>query len=326
MTQTEFGETENVAIRILVDNRADLLVKSSETVKRFSDAPLLAEHGFAALVDLNAAGVRILWDAGMTGTALVENMARLKVAPASIDIVALSHGHGDHTAGLAEVLKAMSVLPPTRTFDAGTEMAVLRQWAEGRRMPVVAHPAVLRERWKVGVDGKVSGPAQPPYREWEAAGAQLLLSEAPQRLAQGCWTTGFVPRTSFESAGIGGRLRYRDGDLLVEDRIEDDQAIVINVRGKGLVVLAGCAHVGIVNTVRHAQEISGHERVWAILGGFHLALASETDVQRTVDEISALQPALVAPTHCTGFAATAAFAARLPAAFVQCVVGTTFLF
>lgn len=321
-----FGETEDVAITILVDNRADLLDDSTATVKRFNDKPLLAEHGFAALVDLKAAGVRILWDSGMSAGTLVENMARMKIAPSSINMIALSHGHGDHTAGLTNVLKAMGVGPTPRTWDAATPMAEMRQWAEQRRPSIVLHPAALRELWRVQKDGKMYGPMHAPWREWEAAGARLAPSESAYRLAEGCWTTGFVPRTSFETAGINARLRYRDGDQLLPYLVEDDQAMVINVRGKGLVVLAGCAHAGILNTVRHAQDISGQQRVWAILGGFHLAPASAADVQRTVDGIAALQPALIAPTHCTGFAATAEFAARVPQAFVICSVGTTFLF
>ncbi len=321
-----FGETEDVAITILVDNRADLLDRSTTTVRRFVDRPLLAEHGFAALVELKAAGVRILWDAGMTAGVLLENMARLAISPDNIDQIALSHGHGDHTAGLTGVLKAISARPTARTWDAGTPVAELAAWAERRRVPVAAHPAALRERWKVASDGKMTGPSQAPYREWEACGARLELSESPLRLGPGCWTTGFVPRTTFETAGIGAQLYYREGDRLLPDRLEDDQAIVINVRDKGLVVLAGCAHAGILNTVQQAQRISGVERVWAIIGGFHLAPASADDVRRTIDGIAALEPALISPTHCTGFAATAQAAARLPEAFVICSVGTTFLF
>ena len=97
-----------MAITVLVDNRADLLVKSTDTVKRFTEQPLLAEHGFAALIDLKDAGpptggTRILWDAGMTQTALLENARRMEIDLSTIDVIALSHGHGDHTAAMTEV-------------------------------------------------------------------------------------------------------------------------------------------------------------------------------------------------------------------------------
>jgi 7,8-dihydropterin-6-yl-methyl-4-(beta-D-ribofuranosyl)aminobenzene 5'-phosphate synthase len=242
-------------------------------------------------------------------------------------MIALSHGHGDHTAALTNVLRAMNLAPTSKKWAAGAPVGEMRAWAEGRRVPLVMHPAALHERWRKQKDGGLLGPLPaPPRLEWEAVGAQVVVSEGPHQLAPGCWTTGYVPRRSFESAGIPDGMLYRDGDVFLPDAIEDDQAIVINVRDKGLVVLAGCAHSGILNTVVHAREISGVRNVHALLGGFHLANAPATDIQRTIDDIKALRPVLVAPTHCTGFAAIAAFAAQMPDAFVQGVVGTLYQF
>jgi 7,8-dihydropterin-6-yl-methyl-4-(beta-D-ribofuranosyl)aminobenzene 5'-phosphate synthase len=119
---------------------------------------------------------------------------------------------------------------------------------------------------------------------------------------------------------------YRDGDVFHRDTVEEDQAIAINVKGKGLVVLAGCAHSGIVNTVKRAIELSAAQRVWAILGGFHLATATDEDLQRTIEALKAFQPALIVPSHCTGFRATGQFAAQMPDAFMPNVVGARYLF
>ncbi|MGD9093778.1 MAG: hypothetical protein PVF74_13090, partial [Anaerolineales bacterium] len=91
-----FGATSDVAITVLVDNHSDLMEESTDTVKRFNEQPLLAEHGFAALIELKSAGIQILWDAGITEISLLENMQRMKIDPSSINIIALSHGHGDH--------------------------------------------------------------------------------------------------------------------------------------------------------------------------------------------------------------------------------------
>jgi 7,8-dihydropterin-6-yl-methyl-4-(beta-D-ribofuranosyl)aminobenzene 5'-phosphate synthase len=320
-------ETQNVTVTVLVDNRADLLLKSTETVQRFDDAPLLAEHGFAALIELQDAGVKILWDAGMTQIALLENMRRMKIDPTTIDKIALSHGHGDHTASVTDVLKAMGARPQARRWEADTPLEKVRRWVQAQRVPLIAHPAVFRERWGIGQDGAKYGPVFPPPRaEWEAAGADIILSEGPYALGPGCTTTGAVPRRSFEKAGTPASRAYRQGDALVRDRMEDDQAIVIHVKDKGLVVVAGCAHSGIVNTVNHAREISGVERVWAILGGFHLAPADDEEIQRTIDTLRALQPVLVVPTHCTGFKAISQFAQQMPDAFVLGAVGTKYLF
>jgi 7,8-dihydropterin-6-yl-methyl-4-(beta-D-ribofuranosyl)aminobenzene 5'-phosphate synthase len=323
----EFGAVPRADVTVLVDNVADLLLRSTETVKRFTDQPLLAEHGFAALIDLPDVGTRVLWDAGITETALLENMRRMEIDPATIDALALSHGHGDHTAAVTAVLRAIDPLPRPKRWPVGTVPEEMQAYAQGRRVPVVTHAAAFRERWAQRDDGTRYGPVQPPPRgAWEAAGADVILAEAPTRLASGCWTTGPVPRCSFETAGSPPSRTYREGTAFPRDRIEDDQSLVLHVAGKGLVVVAGCAHSGIVNTVRYAQEISGVERVWAVLGGFHLAPAKPDEVQQTVDALREIGPALVSPSHCTGFEAIRQFAAQMPNAFVGGTVGTTFCF
>ena len=321
-----FGETQNVAITVLVDNRADLMLDSTDAVERFTDEPLLAEHGFAALVDLRDAGVRILWDAGMTELALMENARRMEIDLTTIDKIALSHGHGDHLAALTEVVSTIGVLPRPREWDNQTPLSTIRRYAEARRVPVVAHPAVLRERWSIEKDGTKYGPIIAPRDEWEGAGAQLVLSEGPFQLGPGCWSTGAVPRLSFEKRGTPPRLAFWKGNEFARDLLEDDQSIVINVLDKGLIILSGCAHSGIVNTVNHALEISGVGCVWAIIGGFHLGSASESDIQRTITEITKHKPRMIVPTHCTGFAATREFASQMPDQFVLGSVGTTYLF
>lgn len=327
MDVRDFGETTNVAITVLVDNRADLIARSTDTVKRFTDKPLLAEHGFSALVDLRDAGIKILWDAGMTHIALMENMRRMEIDPKTIAKIALSHGHDDHTAALSDVLKAMDVLPKSRRWRADVPIAELCEAAQAHRVPVIAHPAAFRELWGQARDGSWHGPGMPPPRaEWEAAGAEVILSPGPYQLGSGCWTTGAVPRSSFEKSGIPTSAFYREGDKLLRHEIEDDQTMVIHVKDKGLVVLSGCAHSGIVNTVNYARQISGVDRVWAVLGGFHLGRSTAEEIQRTIDAMIAFEPQMIVPSHCTGFEAIRQFAAQMPDAFVLGMVGTTYLF
>jgi 7,8-dihydropterin-6-yl-methyl-4-(beta-D-ribofuranosyl)aminobenzene 5'-phosphate synthase len=322
----DFGLVDGVTITILVDNSADLIVRSTEAVQRFTERPLWAEHGFSALVEIEPERKRILWDAGATEAVLVENARRMKVDLSTLDVVALSHGHFDHIGALGQVLNLAVRIDPRSWWPDVTEEAI-EAWCREQRLPIVAHPAAFRERWSRRKDGSLQGPVAPPPRDaWEAAGARMVLSSEPYRVAPGCWTTGTVPRQSFERAGRSAARLYRDGGAFLPDDLEDDQAIVIHVRGKGLVVLAGCAHAGIVNTVQHAREMSGIDRVWAILGGFHLAAAEAAELERTIDALEELEPQLVCPTHCTGFAAMRRFADRMPQAFVRGVVGTQFLF
>ena len=322
-----FGETQNIEITILVDNRADLLLDSTDTVKRFTDKPLLAEHGFSALVDLKDAGVRVLWDAGMTRIALLENAERMEIDLSTVDVIALSHGHGDHYAAMTDVVERVAVHPSSREWDADATLEEMERWAAGKPVPLVVHPHVLHERWGIDEEnGKMHGPHIIPHREWTGVGADIIPSEKPFQLGPGCWVTGTIPRLSLESVGIPKDMAYREGSEFIPDFLEDDQAIVINIREKGLIVLSGCAHSGIVNTVNYAREISGVEKVWAIMGGFHLGRAKVEDIQYTIDEIKKVNPEMVIPMHCTGFEAINAFASQMPEVFVPGSVGMRCLF
>jgi 7,8-dihydropterin-6-yl-methyl-4-(beta-D-ribofuranosyl)aminobenzene 5'-phosphate synthase len=322
----DFGHTEAIEITVLVDNLADLLARSTAAVQRFTDEPLLAEHGFAALIDLKGAGVRILWDAGVTPVALLENARRMKVDLATIDKIALSHGHMDHYAAMTAVIREIAGQRGPREWRKGATAQEIDAWLQQRRVPIIAHPAVFRERWGIDKDGKKHGPRIVPRAEWEAAGAGLILSEEPYQLAPGCWTTGAIPRHSFERSGTPPSMAYRQGEQFIRDYMDDDQSIVIHVKDRGLVVLTGCAHSGIVNTVNHARHISGEQRLLAVMGGFHLARAEDDEIERTIDEVAQAGPELVAPSHCTGFKAMARFANRMPDQFVLGTVGTKYRF
>jgi 7,8-dihydropterin-6-yl-methyl-4-(beta-D-ribofuranosyl)aminobenzene 5'-phosphate synthase len=326
-TLEDVGTLTAAAVTVLVDNRADVIVRSTETVRYFTDQPLLAEHGLAALIDLPDAGMRILWDAGGSRVALMENARRMDVDWTTVDAVALSHGHWDHTAAMSDALLAMDRRPAAREWPAGTTSAEVEAWVQEKRVPMVMHPAVLRERWRVNKDGKRFGPSAPPPTDiWEALGAEIVTSEDPYQFAPGCWTTGYVPRESFEHSGRSKQSYYRDGDRLIRDDVEDDQALVLNLEDKGLVVVAGCAHAGIVNTVRHAQAITGVDRVHAVLGGFHLAHAEADELEETIAAFKQWQPALISASHCTGFGPICRFAAEFPDTFVPGVVGVTYRF
>jgi 7,8-dihydropterin-6-yl-methyl-4-(beta-D-ribofuranosyl)aminobenzene 5'-phosphate synthase len=137
--------------------------------------------------------------------------------------------------------------------------------------------------------------------------------------------TGEVDRSTDFERGMPTHQAWRDGDWRPDPLIHDDQAVLLHVRDKGLVVLTGCGHAGIVNIVRHAKRLTGIDQVYAVLGGFHLSgPAFEPIIGPTVAALAAEDPALVVPAHCTGWKAQHALAAGLPAAFRPNAVGSRF--
>ena len=319
------GSVNKVAITILVDNKADLIVRSSDRVKYFTDKPLLAEHGFSAMVQTDDADERILWDAGVSQVALMENMRRMELDFQAVATIALSHGHFDHYAAMTTFLDEMDLTPKRKEWGKTVNQETVEDYIAASQIPIVAHPAAFRERWWRKDDGTLIGPVTPPPAlAWQAAGARIVHASEPYQLAAGCWTTGYVPRKSFEKTGRPTKLLYRQGADLLPDDIDEDQAIVINVKGKGLVVLSGCAHSGIMNTVKHAQAFTGVDSIYAVIGGFHLARADDDEIRKTIDFVKSVNPTFIMPSHCTGFKAMCQFAQEMPDAFVEGVVGLTF--
>jgi 7,8-dihydropterin-6-yl-methyl-4-(beta-D-ribofuranosyl)aminobenzene 5'-phosphate synthase len=322
----DIDSVDKVSLTVLVDNKANLIVESTDTVKYFTEKPLLAEHGFSVLIQVDDSEKQILWDAGVSKVALIENMQRMEIDPKAISGIALSHGHLDHYAAMTELLSEMKLAPEDKEWGESVTKEEIEEWIAEFQIPIAAHPAAFRERWWVNDDDQMVGPfLPPPDLEWKAAGAKIILSEEPYKLAKGCWTTGFVPRKSFEQSGRPTKLLYRDGSDFIPDDLEEDQAIVINIKDKGLIVLSGCAHSGIVNAVQHAKEFTGIDRVYAIIGGFHLARADDDEIDKTVEYIKSTKPTYIIPSHCTGFQAIGQFAQEMPDEFIEGIVGATYM-
>ena len=186
----------------------------------------------------------------------------------------LSHGHYDHVGGLIGLLKCI-----------------------GKQVPVVVHPKIFNPKFKVKPVLMFRGVSFTPS-DVEMAGGVLLYAENPVTIAQGITTTGEVERTlAYES--VEGFWTVDNGRF-VKDVMPDDQALVINIEGKGLVVVTGCAHSGVVNTIRHAKKITETNKVYAILGGFHLADADDDRIETTIRELEKLNLKFIGPCHCTG--------------------------
>lgn len=316
---------DGITMTTLVDNVTDNLLPDQGPAKRPSmaasprmPAPLLtggdtddalrAEHGFSALVTITKGGqeTRILFDAGRTPDGLVENMRRLDLSPGDIDIVVLSHGHWDHVTGMDGLVGKLG----------------------SPNMPVLIHPEFWTRR-------RLAFPGQEPIElpttsksALQGAGFEIVEQRQPSFLLDGSLlVTGEVDRTTDFERGFPIHEGHRDGEWQPDPLILDDQALVAMLRGHGLVVLTGCGHSGIVNILRYVQKLTGENRIHAVLGGFHLGgRAFEPIIEPTCVALEEFSPDYLVPTHCTGWRATHALAARFPEAFIQNSVGTRFEF
>ncbi|MDD1686536.1 MBL fold metallo-hydrolase [Methanoregula sp.] len=301
---------DRVEVTVLVDNYIDIFVPQATPVDhRLPFRPsrqILAEHGFSCMVRIITGKEEhaILLDAGLSRECMAWNARQLGISPDAIEAVVLSHGHFDHTGGLTGLF-------------AGA----------GRRIPLITHPdAFIRRR----LNNPAKGPVELPQLDAVAlkkAGADILLRSEPSTLAAGhLLVTGEVERKTPFEKGMPGMEMFTNGRW-EPDPIRDDQALVINVKDKGLVVLSGCAHTGIINTVKYAQKCTGVNHIHAVLGGFHLTGPAFTPIiQPTIDAMKTIGPDYIVPMHCTGWDAINRFMTAMPEKCILNTVGTTYVF
>jgi 7,8-dihydropterin-6-yl-methyl-4-(beta-D-ribofuranosyl)aminobenzene 5'-phosphate synthase len=327
-TETPIRLVDRVEVLTLVDNVVDLLLASTDIAKRIGpataegwnlpalDAPLfetgetvevpVAEHGLSYLVSITSEDKQrtVLFDTGSSPNGVIHNMDILGVDPGVIEAIVLSHGHFDHTMGLNGLAKRLDPLPP-----------------------LVVHPDCWLQR-------RVDIPDRDPYElpalskdKIQAAGFPIAESTEPYPLLDGgLLVTGVVERRTEYEQGLALHQALRDGEWQPDPFLFDDQALVANLRGKGLVVVTGCSHSGVVNTVRYARKITGVDEVYAVLGGFHLGgPLFEQIIPATIDAIREFDPKVLSPAHCTGWKAIHALARAFPEAFLPGSVGTRYV-
>jgi 7,8-dihydropterin-6-yl-methyl-4-(beta-D-ribofuranosyl)aminobenzene 5'-phosphate synthase len=309
-------EVDKIEITCLVDNSSDLLVMDdSALIQRAKPvyegrmgSGVLAEHGFSALLTVHAGDEShtVLFDYGLSPVAVPFNMDVLRIDLTQIEAMALSHGHPDHMNGFEAV---MEKLP-------------------GKPLPLVLHPAAFTapRYFKFSEEFKIMFP-EITRAGVEAAGAEIIESAGPHLLADdGIMFLGEIPRVTDFEKGVPFAYCVRDGEEQW-DSIPDDTALVADLRGKGLVVLSGCAHAGIINTVQQARQVTGVDEVHAVMGGFHLTgPAFEPIIGRTVEEMQRFAPDYVVPTHCSGRRALRAFEEAMPEQTLTNLSGTKLTF
>jgi len=306
---------DRLEILVVVDNYADTLLGSSPGVARFrigedgrlASDTLLAEHGLCLLLRAEWDGQRVsvMLDAGYSPIAAPRNLDLMGETTNELSGLVISHGHEDHVGAALSVLER-----------AG-------------RPPLVAHPGAFHvPRYWSADDGTLYRVPELLRRDdLERRGIRIIESLEPTEIGGGAFlVTGEIPRaTSFEQA-LPGSIQEVDGEL-VPDKISDDQAVIVDVRGHGLVVISGCAHAGIVNTVHHARKLTGMRPVYAVVGGFHLSGAPFRDsIEPTIEALREEHPSRIVPMHCTGVDAMTRMRHTLGDVCAVSAVGTRFSF
>lgn len=305
-------EVDQIRIWIVTDNYYDALRPDSNIATRFRTVPgqyIHAEHGLSYYLEtvVNGETNGCMFDYGLYPAGVMNNIDVLGLDLGKASAFGLSHGHFDHWSA------AVTILKNNRTKIAG-----------GTPFYVGAETFLRRYALRPGSNDPMDI-GQLKKEDIEALGLEVIEVDEPGQMMPGAYVTGNIDRTTSYEKVPPSLLVNRTGKPEPDD-FRGEQALFFVLRGKGLVVLSGCAHAGIVNTVRHAQKVSGIENVYAILGGFHLVNATPEIIEKTVSDIKAVKPRYIVPAHCTGFEATVTFSREMPEAFHLNTSGTKYSF
>lgn len=261
------GEVDKVEITVLMDDYSGY------------ESKFIGQHGLSLLIDVLSEGKveRMLFDVGQSAEMLLHNMDLAGVSLESINEIFLSHCHYDHTKGLNGIVKKAK-----------------------KNIPIIAHSSIFRENYSVDPEFINVGITWENRKEnLIESGAELILEDSPYKFVDGVISTGEVERSNcFEEINQG--LYYIDSGKMTADPMKDDNSIIINIRNKGLLIVTGCSHSGIINIIEHSIKVTGVNNVYGIVGGLHLIEASKDIIDKTISELDKFNIKLFGLGHCTG--------------------------
>jgi 7,8-dihydropterin-6-yl-methyl-4-(beta-D-ribofuranosyl)aminobenzene 5'-phosphate synthase len=332
----EVPSVDKLSMRVLIDQAHDQFLRGSTVNGVVHEAPGAGRSADARNVLHNQWGLSlflesqraeelrtVMLDFGYTAEALANNIGLLKVDPSKIQALIVSHGHIDHYGGLIGFLqKYRGVLPPDIKLYAGGE-------------DNFCHRLRGTDAAQLGEGGTLS------RGDIDAQKVTTVLCETPTVIAGHAFTTGKIKRNSIERVLPNGFVDYTpqaascdyghytaaelQGKAVPDEHVHE-HATCFNIRGKGLVVISSCGHVGIVNSVRQAQEVSGVQKVHAIVGGFHLGPAPADYLKQVIGEIKKLEPDVLVPMHCSGLNFLLEARAQMPDNVIQTSTGSRLVF
>ena len=309
-------EIEKLRITVVTDNYYDCLGTPDKIAKRNNvvvpGLALHAEHGLIYFIEteMNGKTSNFIFDFGWDFDGVNKNLQLLGIDLRKVEALGLSHGHLDHFGNLIMLLKAhKSIIKSGIPLYLGEE-AFSRRFAN--LPPIFGPSAGMNDLGQLNRD------------DLEALKiVNVVEIKEPTPIVPGAYLTGNIERVTDYEKG-SPILLIKRGNEMDKDLFPGEQSLVFNVKGKGLVVASSCAHAGIVNTVKHAQKMTGIDKVHAVMGGFHLTGAPPEKVQKTIADIKAIGPDYVAPMHCTGWAAINAFQREMPKEFILNMAGTRY--
>ena len=303
---------DQLTVWALTDNYFDTNRPDGKITKRYRAGPgrsIHAEHGISFFVETVVGGkaTTCMFDYGLDPSGVLSNIGLLGVDVGGAAAFSLSHGHWDHYTSAVEILKRHAPrIARAATFYVGEEAFARRYSLRPGQTEPTDYGRFRRE-------------------DLEALGLAVREVKTRVEIIPGAYLTGSIERvTAYEQ--VPQTFLVQRGEKLEHDTFPGEQALVVEVKGKGLVVISGCAHAGIVNTVRQARRIAGTDKVHAIMGGFHLTGAKPEVIQSTVADVKAMRPDYIVPAHCSGFEAMVAFSREMPNEFVVNTAGTQYLF
>ncbi len=310
---------ERLEVIVLVDNVVDFSgavnieegVSPRTWVKEGKPEYIQSGHGLSLLVRTHVDGEihEIVYDAGPSEELLEHNVRALGLDLARVEAIVMSHGHWDHFGGLKWLIEEIGNPP----------------------LPVYLHPRMLAPRRVVTETPKGQNiwtlPEIPTLDEIEEWGGSPIIDDSPVTLAGNTLLrTGEIPRHTPYEVGMPGHQALLDGSWMDDTQVIDDSSLIANVAGKGVVLLTGCAHAGVVNSAREALRLTGAEHLHAIIGGIHLIGSSDKKIDDTLRNLDALKPKVVACGHCTGWKAQHQASSLFKKRYVQSSVGLLFDF